>query len=657
LDKHQELYELNSGARHPRVLSSLGLLSIVVAVALTLWAYAPALDAGFVFDDEPNITDSPAVHWDEFSWKNIELLLDSSLLPRRPVANLSFALDHLVWGLEPSGYHLTNLLIHLAVGGAIMWVCLLYASFAFRSRQRQAPRRVPSYLVLVPIGLFLLHPLNTQAVSYVVQRMASMAALFSLLAFASYLVARYKVTTRSYWWYFGAAMFCLLGLGSKENALLLFPVIALFEVCFFRSEWQQKIETVLGRKWSRQWTIVAWACAIILATLAMWMVMVSSDSVGLFPTFSGRDYSGLERMLTQTRVQFFYLSLLLWPSPDLLNLDHDFMVSRGLLDPPQTLLATVACLAFFWGVLFLCVRQPRYGFPLMAYLVFHAIEAGPVGLELVFEHRMYLPSTMLVLLGATFLVDANPRQQVVVLAAVLLLSFPLANWTHTRNEVWADPIALQADIARKSPNKARAQRHLALALREDGRFEEALAIVQRAIELGPTDDRHLRRLGDILLDLDQPMEALQAFESALSVKPASMAPVLGIGTALKASGQEEAAFRHYLDTGTKFAQGGLPWQAIPVLREAVALRAGNANARHALGSAYLMVERHNEAIEQFRAALQIDQAKSESWYNLGLAADALGLGEEAMHAYRAFVERAPSTLQQPIAQARERIVS
>jgi tetratricopeptide (TPR) repeat protein len=629
---------MNEGSSPRRRGAMLGWISVVLVVILTLWAYSPSLDAGFVFDDQPNIVDSPAVRWDEVSWENLDLILNASLLQGRPVANISFAIDHLVWGLDASKFHLTNILIHLAVGGALLWICLLYARFALQGPQSQTGQRSTLILGLVCVGVFLIHPLNTQAITYVVQRMASLAALFSLLAFASYLMARYRVTSRSGWWYMAAALFLLLGLGSKENAILLLPVIALYEACFFRREWQRRVEKALDGHWNRQWTIRAWIVAFVLFVFAGWVVTVSSGTVSWLSTFGARDYNGLERVFTQTRVQIFYLSLLLWPSPARLSLDHDFSVSRGLLDPATTLFATSACAVLLVTAIFLCVRRPRYGFPIFAYIVFHAIEAGPVSLDLIFEHRMYLPSTMLVLLGTALLVDAKPRAQLVALAAILVLYIPLAHSTYARNQVWVDPLTLQADIARKSPNKARAQHNFALALRDAGRIEEALAVVQQAIKLDPTDDRPRALLGDVLLDLDRSQDALQTFRIALDLNPNSMAPILGIGRALIADGREEDAFMHYLQQGTQFGQGGSPWQAIPVLEEAVLLRPDDAEARHALGSAYLMYPNYDNAIEQFRAALQLDPAKYESWYNLGLTADALSLHDEAMRAYKGFIE-------------------
>jgi hypothetical protein len=145
-------------------------LYVVFAFCLASWAYSPALDAPFVFDDEGNIVDSPAVHWNELSINNVELLLEYSRLRQRPVANFSFALDHLFWGLEPRGFHLTNILIHVLVCIALLWLSLLYMRVTSGSARSQRAARFAFAGAVIPVGIFLLHPLNTQAVTYVVQR-------------------------------------------------------------------------------------------------------------------------------------------------------------------------------------------------------------------------------------------------------------------------------------------------------------------------------------------------------------------------------------------------------------------------------------------------------------------------------------------------------
>jgi Flp pilus assembly protein TadD len=628
---------------------------IAAVVCLAIWAYLPALDAPFIFDDEQNIIDSPAIRWTEISWENLGSLLDASQLQSRPVANLSFALDYLYSGLEPRGFHRTNVLIHLAVGAALFWLCLLYVRVTHHSREPANPVLAAALFALVATGIFLLHPLNTQAVTYVVQRMASLATLFTLLAFASYLMARYRLTRGSRWWYLGMLVFWLLGLGAKEIAVLFVPVVILYEICFFRSEWQSKIERALGGTWSPSWTVVIVVGCGALVGVTTALIMASSDTIGLTADFPNRDYNGIERMMTQARVQVFHLSQLIWPAPARLNLDHDFSVSRGLLDPWTTLPAILLCILLVAAAVHLAARHPRYGFPFVAYAVFHMIEAGPVGLDIIYEHRMYLPATMLVMGGAVLLADAGPRARYFLMPSIVLLSLVFAFWTHERNIIWADPIGFHGDMAKKSPNLARAQHNFALALHEAGRNEEALPIIERAIELDPTEWRLRRLLGSILLDLGRVSPAVEAYRSAVALEPGNVRSAFGLGAALEASGDEEEAFGHYLATGERFGRAGLPWEAIPFLKRAIELRADDAGARNALGSAYMTAGMREQALEQFRAAIELDSQRFEPWHNLAIVADGLGLRAEAIEAYTRFIELAPPALQQPISRARGRI--
>ena len=140
-----------------------GAKAVVVAIALFIvllasWAYAPALGVSFVFDDRQNIVDSPAVHWTEFSRASLGSLLDASRLQSRPVANLSFALDHLRGGLEPRVFHVTNILIHFGVALALLWLTLLYVRLAKPIPDRGAPYPRSAALALLAIGIFLLLP-------------------------------------------------------------------------------------------------------------------------------------------------------------------------------------------------------------------------------------------------------------------------------------------------------------------------------------------------------------------------------------------------------------------------------------------------------------------------------------------------------------------
>ena len=141
----------------------------------------------------------------------------------------------------------------------------------------------------------------------------------------------------------------------------------------------------------------------------------------------------------------------------------------------------------------------------------------------------------------------------------------------------------------------------------------------------------------------------------MELAPDSVKLVLGLGLALEASGQEEAAFRHYLDNGIRFGSGGQPWQAIPPLKAATDLRANDAEAQSALGSAYSAAGLGEKAVEHLKSAISLDQDLYQAWFNLGVTAESLGLRDEAIVAYEGFLTHAPPDLQQAIMRARVRL--
>jgi tetratricopeptide (TPR) repeat protein len=618
--------------RHAAQWKSAALVCAAFAalLVLTAWAYRPALDAPFYFDDFQNIVDSPAIRWVDISLENAKLALDSSLLRTRPVANVSFALNHVRGALDPRGFHLTNIVIHLMVGGVLLWLSWLYARVTAGAHGSKENQVASALLVMVPVAIFMLHPLNTQAVTYVVQRMASLAALFTLLAFACYIVARYKLTARPRLWYAIALAVWLLGIGTKENAVLLLPVLFAYELCFFRSEWRARAERALRISWNRKWTIVFWMVLVGLTTLMGSLVMLVRDGIGLFGEFAGRDFSGL-------------------------NLEHDFAISRGLLDPATTLPAIIACLALILSAVVLAIYRPRYGFPLVAYALFHAIEAGPVSLELVFEHRMYLPLSMLVLLAAVLLADIRPSPRNILIPILCATALLLAGWTKSRNETWADPFEFSRDFAMKSPNKSRAQNNFAVALGNAGRLEDAVLYVRKAIELDHLVPNQWGLLGRFQEDLGNLEESAKAYRTALVLEPDGVKALLGLGRVLAKADQGDEALRLLLDAGTRLARGGRPMEAIPVLEAAVSLAEADAKTFNALANTYMLAEMGDRALDQYLLALDMDPEMVSAWYNLGTVADSLGRHEDAVRAYEEFLHLAPDTMQRQISRAQLRL--
>jgi hypothetical protein len=399
------------------------------------------MSGGFYFDDLSNFVESEVLHWTELEFERLGLTLEHAMLTSRPVANVTLALNHLHAGLNPAPYHWFNLLIHLVVGFALFWFVRVF-------QRRHGKDDTGAWIALLAVGLYLLHPLNIQAVTYVIQRMTSLATLFTLLAMASYVTGRHRAGRSRTLWFGLTLLFFLLALGSKETAYLLLPILLLYELCFHHSWWRpwfaERLSTVPES--------IIWASsglAVLLTILAIWLQFGSY--IYWFETMPSRDFSGYERVLTQGRVQFFYLSLLLLPLPSRLNLDHEFLVSRSLLDPLTTLPALIGILIIIILAIRFIPTRPQLAFPVLAYFLLHSIEAAPINLEIVFEHRMYLPMTMLVLLIALNVPQAGSGLAKAGYMTSLVLAGLLAVATYQRNQSWGDPLAFHNDIAEKVP--------------------------------------------------------------------------------------------------------------------------------------------------------------------------------------------------------------
>ena len=244
--------------RHDKLTLSLALLGIA---ALTVLAYYPGMSAGFYFDDEQNLLEAGALHWEEISASNLSAALRDAHLNSRPVANLSLAANHLASGLDPAPYHWTNLAIHLATGLALYWVIRIFQRY-------HGGGSCDRNIALLAVLLFLVHPLNIQATTYVVQRMTSLSTLFVLLSLGSYVSGRCGSGSASRrGWYLLAATGFLLAVGSKELGFLLLPLLLLYEACFHGTAWRDGYRRA-GQQAGHPLTVVAVSA---IALLAVWL--------------------------------------------------------------------------------------------------------------------------------------------------------------------------------------------------------------------------------------------------------------------------------------------------------------------------------------------------------------------------------------------------
>ena len=498
--------------------------------------YSNTLQVPFLLDDLPNIEENPHLRLTGFSLAGLREAWLEGFLPRRPVANVSFALNYAVHGYALAGYHWVNLLIH--VGTGLCLYALLKATLGL-PLPRLSRRALSGWVPLLTVLFWLVHPVQTQSVTYIVQRMNSLASLFYVLSLWCYVRGRLSMGLGSRWgWVGGCVLAGVLGLGCKEIVATLPFFIFLYEWYFFQG---------LSGGWLRRYGGVFGGVLILLLGL-VWWYFGGHLMEALLAGYAGRDFSLGERLLTEFRVVVFYLGLLLFPHPSRLNLDHDFAVSHSWLEPWTTLPAVGLVL----GLVVLAVVLARRGerllsFCLLWFLGNLLMESSVIGLELVFEHRLYLPSMLLVLLVVVLAGRALRLRRGLTLGLVCTLALVSSGWTWERNAVWRDEITLWQDCVTKSPGKARPHNNLGRTLFEMGQIDEAFTHYQKALEIKPDFATAHNNLGVALAHRKRFDEAISHFRKAVQIYPDQEEAHNNLGSALANQGKFREAIVHFTE--------------------------------------------------------------------------------------------------------------
>lgn len=453
----------------------------IVVLALVAALFWPGLHGGFLFDDSINITDNPWIRDASLSpsalWQAMWSSPSQEL--QRPLAMLSFAIGAGIHGLDPFGFKLVNLAIHL-LNTALL---ALVGDRLLRAGARTLPRDLRIKLAWALALAWALLPINLTPVLYVVQRMESLAAVFVLLGLICYLRIRQDDRKVSAGWRSLGILtiFTAVGFAAKESAAVL-PAFALL------------VELVLlrfrdGQGHRSAWLARSWAGVAIFAGLVAALV-VYRFSTPMYWLI--RDFDAVQRMLTESRVLTRYAFESLWPLPGLLGFYYDDMaVSTSLLHPIVTVVALLTHAVMIGLAFAFSRRRPLFALGIFWFYAAHAMTAGPLPLELAFEHRNYLASYGLLIAVAGLLSlrasNALPRRAVVAAAVWLVL---VATTTHLRAREWSHPYSLAIANAAIAKGSSRAQYDLGMAhlvqskVRDSERSRlAAMASFRRAAEL------------------------------------------------------------------------------------------------------------------------------------------------------------------------------
>ena len=600
---------------------------IACIIILGLAVYSNTFSSPLVFDDEIYIQSNPAL-------KNLTIFTDSSLIDSLPnglgtlkeqfrnriLGHFTFALNYQIHGFSVTGYHMINLLIHLL--NALLVYLLVVLTFrtpfmitgtaADSSFIAQEPKTIAFLCAL----LFVAHPVQTQAVTYIAQRFTSLVTLFYLLSIALYIKARLSERSLHRWaWGFAALVSVILAMKTKEISFTLPAVIALYELMFFEGRLKKRMPYLLP---------FLLTMAIIPATL---ILSGSPDSPkSLFEvsqettTISRYDY-----LFTQFSVITTYIRLLFLPVGQ--NLDYDYPVYNSFF-MPQVCLPFLFLLSVFALAIYLFCRSRKesasaWGFRLISFGILYffitlSVESSVIPIkDVIFEHRAYLPSFGFFLCFAVciILIKNRLRQPFsrVVIPALLIVAITLAGAAYARNAVWCSPLSLWQDVVNKSPMKARGHNNLGNAHFSMGDIDAAVIEYQSAISIEPTYDEAHYNMGIVYLNRDHLSGAAEEFRAAIESDP----------------GFDDA----YLNLGVILYRQNRPEEALAQFLSAIEINPANIEARYNLAEFYEKYGRLGEAAEEYSIISGLDPDNTGPLKDLGFLYKKMNRLDEAIESY------------------------
>ena len=452
-----------------------------ILLVLVFGAYSNTFHSSWQLDDYPTIVHNSRLHLKDLAPQSLAAAFYSrpGVLGNayRPVSCLSLALNWYLGGQRVAGYHFVNISIHFLTA----FILYLTIFNLFQSpRMAKSNSRQAFKVGLLAAVLWALNPGQTQAVTYIVQRMASLAAMFYVLGLYCYVKGR---SARGRWQpiFFFTAVFLSFALAvwSKENAIIMPLALILTEIVFF-----QNLDSA-----RTLFRVRATAAVIGFFLLTGLICAVSfSNHFSILNGYQDRAFTLGQRLLTEPRVIVLYLSQLFYPMPQRLSIEHALEVSTSVWEPWTTLPALALVVILVVIGIHQVNKRPLLAFALLFYLLNQLVESTVLPLELVFEHRNYLPSLFLFWpVAAWFFVLVDNFQQksgpmaAVLVSFMVLLVIGLGVSTYTRNNAWSTETTLWEDAMRKAPGRARPTYNLAKQYTRAGRLDAARMLYHRAL--------------------------------------------------------------------------------------------------------------------------------------------------------------------------------
>lgn len=612
------------------------LLVLLAGVAV----YANTFHVPFLLDDIDNIVNNPTIRSLGALQTVLSMPQQLNTVAGRPIQNLSLAVNYALCGLDVRGYHVVNLLIHLA--NALLLLHLVRRTLRLPSIPTALQQRADGIALAVAL-LWVVHPLNTQAVTYITQRGESQASLLYMLTL--YGLLRGATSAHPHRGYALSVAACILGAGCKET-LATAPFTAIvFDRLFLAPSWRE-----IARR--RPWLYAGLAsCWLVLAILKSTQFNPSAGTdlprspqspAPMLEHLRPRALADVEVtpwhfLLTEAEVIPHYFRLAVWP--DALSFDYHWPFAQSLHDVRAGAIAMALLLA---GTAWALVRVPRWGFLWLAVFFILAPSSSILPLEdPAWDYRMYLPLAAILTALVTALARASDRlglhpggarayARLLPATLVALAAIALGARSLTRNHDYRSAFAIWDHAVRQNPANARALHSRGMAFAERGQLDAALADLAAARALKPDSGEILTSLGEVWARAGNLAEAEATLRVACSLPRVPANAYVAMANVLLLQRRTEEAMRYFQtalreqptsamvnsNLGIALCAQGRIQEALPYLSDAVRITPDNAECRNNLGRALALLGRLQEAQTHLAEAVRLKPDYTDARRNL-----------------------------------------
>ena len=611
----------------------LGIAALIVLAAVV--AYRGTFAGPFVLDDTQAITENYSIRSFTTAWTPPK----ESTVTGRPVVNLSLALNYALGGLDVGGYHAGNLGIHLLAALTLFGVS---RRTLLNPRMPLAFARDSAFIAGGIALLWAVHPLQTESVTYTIQRTESLMGLFYLLTLYAFIRATTDERSDAGGWFACFTLSfvaCLLGMATKEVMVSAPLVVLFYDRTFVAGTFRDALR-------QRGWYYAALAATWILLVALVISAEGRGGTAGLGAKIPPLDYA-----LTQCTAIVRYLRLTFWPTPLVFDYGNATVTQFSAVVAPPLLRGAQIARAH-WGMR----ARPPLGFLGVWFFALLAPSSSvvPIATQTIAEHRMYLALAAVLSLVVVALYRWLGRN--IALATTLVAAAGLVVLTSQRNATYRDPLTLWTDTLTKTPDNPRAITNVGLALIQLGRVPEAQQHFAAAVQRLPRlTDLHINHANALMLT-SRFDAALAEFETALQLDPANFEAHSNLGITLAQTGRVDAALPHFeralqlrpaaaenhRNLGLALAQAGRRDEALAHVAEGVPLRPTEPDTHEYYGIALCQAGRLPEAIKELEAALALEPRFAKAHEHLGLALSQAGRAAEGLAHLEQAVQLAPA---------------